>query len=64
LINWYTSSARQATVLEPREIFLGKMPLLTPLSHDVRLMGMRAGIGGFALGFPIICQSLKNEGED
>jgi hypothetical protein len=54
------SERRQAFVRSPSFTGFGYLPDLTPFRNVVRPMGISAGIGGFALGFPMICQILKN----
>jgi glucose-6-phosphate isomerase len=42
----------------------GKWPDLTRARKVDRLTGMIAGIGGSALGFPMICHNLKKPASD
>ena len=48
------SSTRHAVVRGPSFTDLGKRPSLTPAHQVERLTGMSAGMGGSALGFPMI----------
>jgi len=48
----------QAVVLSPSFTGFGYLPDLTPFSQDVRPMGIIGGIGGLALGSPMMCQIL------
>ena len=54
------SSTRHAVVLDESLQPCGYFPAATPSHHVEALTGMSAGIGGSALGFPIICVSRKN----
>jgi len=53
------SSTRQAVVRSPNFTGFGYLPDLTPFKNEVLPIGIKAGVGGIAFGFPMICQILK-----
>ena len=54
------ASIGQAVVRGPSFTALGKRPAFTPAHHVERETGMTAGIGGSALGSPMICGKRKS----
>jgi hypothetical protein len=46
-------------VQRPSFTGLGKRPERTPFHQQLFFTGISAGIGGFALGFPIMCDSRR-----
>lgn len=58
------SFARQQVVLGPNLTAAGARPCFTHNLHVDRETGIRGGMGGSAVGFPMICGSLRRlEGE-
>ena len=54
------SDRRHALVLGLSLTGFGNLPSLTPAHQLERDTGIMAGIGGVALGLPMICGNLKN----
>ena len=54
------SSAFQAVVFGPSLTGLGNVPFLALRHMEFADMGIKGGVGGFALGLPTSCLSLKN----